>query len=98
MSIHTHLEQLRIVNEGVSSLNTRIRNLADMFNGSEPEDPRTVKPAGPSGHTINNQFGEVISNIQDTIVSIAHQTERLEMQLFDNAPGSIGRSAVERAY
>lgn len=85
MSIHSHLEQLRIIHERVGALETRVRNLADVFNGSEPEEPKLGRPV-ESGHTLNNQFGEVISNIQDTLGAISRQTDRLEKQLFDNVP------------
>lgn len=96
MSLHSHLGRLRNINDQMHNLHARILNCADAFNGSRPQEA-VLRDDRKSGHTLNSQFDEVISDLQSILSATISEVERLEEQIMEPTVSST-RAMAERVY
>ena len=94
MSLHDHIDQLRMIRDQLSRLSERARACADSFNGSEGKGVATDRDPSTSAPYLNNQFADNIIAIQGFAGALTDQINRIEQQVIgDTGRGSSGIAA-----
>ncbi len=98
MSLHDHLDQLRMLVDQSDTIRHRATNCADAFNGSEVASAIAGRDTAERevGHTLNNQFAYYIMQLQNNLNALNSQISRIQDEVLQSSNGPAATRSADR--